>query len=291
MYPYQKPQMELLLDLVKQANPGITLPFTPATMRTSIPVAQSVPPGGIVDTNVVISPKTNDSYTGSVKVQYRRIDLSKSFRNMTPVPVNFYSALTQVPLPLLVTKFNEQYGTSFTVNDFTNPVTQSYPTATTFSLNVAASSLCYQPGSLLFAWQNRKPTLPEVTTGMALTGRLFPGGNDLDAPGRKPQGEYLAYSVDNTWPGGLNGANAGSGVVIVSDAWATLFSPLKAADPRFTEQLNHTVPGGLNGLNYASYNLPNPLVPEANSTLYKFAMLIIAQPSSWFQGRLILHYN
>lgn len=287
MYPYQKPQLALLLDLIKEANPGIQFPFTPETMLVGTPTSQAVPSGGIADTNVSITAKPNSHWFGTVRVQYRRIDVAKLFKNMLPLPVDYYANSSTADA--LRDKLNQQYGTSFVTKDFTAQGAISANIA--FNQTIATSSLCYSPGvSFQLIWKNRKPSLSDVVPNAVLTGRLFLGGNDFTTPGRKPQGEYLAYGIDMTTTS-LTGGNAGSGIVGTGGTWVTLVSPLAKLDPRFNGLKNHDVEGGIGGLTYIAYTLPSALLPEANSSIYKYALTIISQPNSWFQGRLILHYN
>ena len=289
MYPYQKPQLELLLDLIKEANPGMPFPPTAANLRFGTPVAQAVPSGGIADTNIRVT--GSDPYFGSKVVQYRRLSLDSIFKNMTPVPLEYYSATPATTTGLFVENLNRVYGTSFLPNDFTFAPNTTLQANGNFALTPVAGNLCYSPtGGSMFIWRNVKPFLKQVTSNGTLTGRQYPGGNDFVTPGRKPQGEYLAYSVDNTIPQ-ISGINFGSGTVTNTALWQQVITPLKVFDPRFTTAVGHTAEGGLNGLAYVTYALPNALVPEANSALYKFAIVIVAQAGSWFQGRLILHYN
>jgi len=291
MYPYQKPQMDLLFDLIKEANPGIEFPFNPSTMKVGTPAAQTVPSGGIADTNVVITPRTNDHWFGTVKVQYRRLGLDRIFKNMTPVPLEYYSASPSSTTGVFVEKLNKIYGTSFLPNDFNWPPGTALSSNSPFSLTPVAGNLCYSPaGGAQFIWRPVKPILNEVSVNGTLTGRTYPGGNDFVTPGRKPQGEYLAYSVNNT-SSVLTGTNYGSGTITNTAQWQQMVLPLKAADSRFSTANSATVDGGLNGLAYVTYTLPHALVPEANSALYKFAIVVVPLPNSWFQGRLILHYN
>lgn len=289
MYPYQKPQLELLLDLIKEANPGIQFPFNPSTMKVSTPVTQAVPADGIADTNIVISPKSNDYWFGSVKVQYRRLSMDAIFKNMTPVPVEFYSATPTTTTGRFVEVLNKSFGTSFLPNDFNWPPNTDLAQNQNFSLIPVAGNLCYSPtGGALFIWRNVKPTFNEVSAVSALAARSFPGGNDFTTPGRKPQGEYLAYSFDFTDPA-LYGT--GSGTIINNAGWIKIFSKITALDPRFDVTKAFDQNGGVQGLTYMLYTLPNALVPEANSAKFKYVMTLSTAQSTWFQGRILMHYN
>lgn len=291
MYPYQKPQMDLLFDLIKEANPGIELPFNPSTMKVGTPAAQTVPPGGIADTNIVVTPRTNDHWFGTVKVQYRRLMPTSIFKNMTPVIVEYYHPTTNSTVGKFIQNLNRVYGTSFLPDDFNYPGSTGLGPNAAFNMIPLAGNLCYSPaGGIQFIWRPVKPILNEVSVNGTLTGRTYPGGNDFVTPGRKPQGEYLAYSVNNT-SNVLTGTNYGSGTITNTAQWQQMLLPLKAADSRFSTANSATVDGGLNGLAYVTYTLPHALVPEANSALYKFAIVVVPLPNSWFQGRLILHYN
>lgn len=281
--------MDLLFDLIKEANPGIEFPFTPSTMKVSIPVSQAIPPGGIVDTNIVVTPRTNEHWFGAVKVRYRRLRLDSIFKNMTPVPLEYYSATPATTTGLFVENLNRVYGTSFLPNDFTFAPNTTLQANGNFALTPVAGNLCYSPtGGSMFIWRNVKPFLKQVTSNGTLTGRQYPGGNDFVTPGRKPQGEYLAYGIDFT---GLGISGSGSGTVPNNAAWIKILAPIFANDPRFDVTKVASGTEGVQGLTFVLYTLPNALVPEANSAKYKNVMTLSGGAGLWFQGRIMMHYN
>jgi len=287
MYPYQKPQLELLLDLIKEANPGMPFPPTAANLRFGTPVAQAVPSGGIADTNILVTGK--DPYFGTKVVQYRRINVTQLFRNMMPFKLTIWTG-GQLPDRTTLKYLNKTFGTAFLDEDVlgsTRPsgnFTQTIP--------ILATSKCYS-GSIDINWQPGPRDVNDFFTATALPGRLFPGGNDF-APGFKPVGEYMCYEVDfsplsgtfaqigasGTW----NGASA-LGIPITNFLKANVSPDFKGDQP-------HTAYGGLNGLSFIRVAIPIATVPEANSqsTVFKNVVAIIAQPNSWFRGKLLMHY-
>lgn len=292
MYPYQKTQIALLLDLVKEANPGMPIPLTASNLKAGIPVAQSVPTGGIADTNVLLS-GTGD-YIGTKRVQYRRIDLAKFFKNMEPVVINAWSPLssnTIISNATICDYLNKTYGLSLIAADTDFASTTGANLRS--SVVLKAASLCYAPTRFDFIWRPQGRPIDDIFPGKTLNGRLFPGGNNF-SPGFKPVGEYMCYETDfrpltttfaqigasGTW----NGASP-LGIAITNFLKTNVSPDFKGDQP-------HTVYGGLNGLAFIRMPMPVATVPEANSlsTVFKNVVAVIAQPDSWFRGKLLMHY-
>lgn len=294
MYPYQKTQIALLLDLVKEANPGMPLPPNSTNIRVGSPAAQTVPSGGIADTNILLSGISNSGYFGGKLVQYRRIDLAKFFKNMEPVVINAWSSIgpnTQITNATICDYLNKTYGLALVAADadFTSTTGPNLRS----SVVLKTTSLCYAPTRFDFIWRPIGRPISEALPGKNLAGRSFPGGNNF-APGFKPVGEYMCYETDfsplsatfaaigasGTW----NGTSA-LGIPITDFLKANVSADFKGDQP-------HTVYGGLNGLSFIRMPMPVSTVPEANSlsTVFKNVVAIIAQPDSWFRGKLLMHY-
>lgn len=289
MYPYRKPQLELLLDLIKEANPGMPFPPTATNLRFGTPVAQTVPNGGIADTNIVVAGK--DLYFGSKTVQYRRINLDHFFRSMNSIKINMWvsAANNVITAQQVVDYYNKMYGLALTTAD---TGAGSWSPNTQQVITIAPTSRCYS-GRLIFWWTPANRDINDVFPGKSLAGRSFPGGNDF-SPGFKPIGEYMCYETDfrpltatfaqigasGTWNGG-----SALGVPITNFLKTNVSPDFNGGQP-------HTVYGGLNGLAFIRMPMPVATIPEANSqsTIFKNVVAIIAQPDSWFRGKLLLHY-
>lgn len=289
MYPYQKPQQELLLDLIKEANPDMPFPPAATNLRFGTPVTQAVPNGGIADTNILVSGK--DPYLGTKVVQYRRINLDSFFRSMNSIKMNIWvsDANTIMTAQNVVDYYNKTFGLSLSIAD---TGAGSFAPNVQNVINITAGSLCYS-GRLIFLWTPTKKDINVAIPGNSLPGRTFPGGNDF-SPGFKPVGEYLCYDTSfvpltatfaqigasGTWSG-----NSVLGIPVTNFLKENVSPDFKGDQP-------HTVYGGLNGLSFIRVAIPIATVPEANSmsTVFKNVVAIIAQPNSWFRGKLLMHY-
>lgn len=291
MYPYQRPQNSLLFDLIREANPDLGVPLSIYNCYFGTPKAQSVPQGGIANTNITVF-GTGGKYVGKKIVEYRRIELSRLFRGMTPLEISLYSTdgpnLT-ISQASIVNWINNRFGLTLGANDITL-TTNIGPNAIT-TVNVLSTSLCYT-GSLSFIWRPIGPDINTVFTGEGLGGRLFDGGNDF-SPGFKPVGDYICYDLD------FNPIIATMNAITVSGVWANTVNAiavlnfLKANVSTVFDNLSHTVPGGLNGLSFVKQALPIATAPEANSqhATFKNALVLTAKEDSWFRGKFIMHYT
>ena len=285
MYPYRQSQLDLFYNLVVQANPG--MPFSlPPNSKLGTPASQSVPSGGIADTNILITGK--NAYYRNQRVQYRRIDLSAFFKNMT---INFdkWVSTTTLPKADLIELLNATYGLAIVDADLT---LTSLNSGQPWTVAIASTSLCYK-GSFVVTWTKGKRQITDlVANNSEMDGRVWPGGNSFPV-GRKPQGEYLLYDLDFTaqtatfnalTTGTLDYTNANHKIVM--DA-------IIAKYPNNFNSGVHTAQGGLNGLTFAKYTMPNVNVPLANSSSTKVntVFAIVAQSTSWFQGSILLHYK
>jgi hypothetical protein len=73
---------------------------------------------------------------------------------------------------------------------------------------------------------------------------------------------------------------------------AAVINWLNANTDRTNWSMNDSkVDGGIGGCNWFRFVLPSTSVPEANSTKYTRCVCIEPTVGSWFQNRMILHYN
>lgn len=291
MYPYQKPQLALLLDLVKEANPGMTLPVTADTIKVGTPASQTVPSGGIADTNILLSGKGD--YQGSKRVQYRRINLDYFFGITAMNPIKFSkwvsAANNLITAHQVMEYYNKTYGLALTTADVGN---LSYGPNVQNVITIATTSLCYT-GRLIFRWTPDNRDISDVFPGNSVSGRMFPGGNDFN-PGFKPIGEYMCYDTSFVPLSGVFAQIGASGTWNGASALGIPITDFLKANvsPDFKGDQPHTVYGGLNGLSFIRMPMPVSTVPEANSqsTVFKNVVAVIAQPTSWFRGKLLMHY-
>jgi hypothetical protein len=288
MYPYQKPQLRLLLDLVREANPAIDLPLDETSIKVGIPKSQAVPSGGIVDTNVTLSGR--GKYFGVRTVQYRRINLGSFFIGNRPLIIRTWTAApSTISSDEIVAYLNKVYGLAMVSADL--PV-KTFTGGNNFIQAIESTSLCYS-GSLNFVWYPDKREISDAFTAPNLLGRTFPNGNDFSV-GQKQDGEYMCYDLDFSpiasslallTASGVWSGTTPAGVAITNFLIANVSPIFKGDQP-------HTVDGGLNGLSFIKVNMPNAGVPDANSqsALFKTVVAIIAQPTSWFRGKLLMHY-
>lgn len=292
-YTYNKPQVDLLYKLIAESNPGAVFPISPENAVIGKPEAIVVEPGKIANTRIPIAGK--GVYVASARVNYRRINLQDFFKGIN-VTFNDWSPSGNsgpgyVTAQVVIDYFNRTYGLALTVNDIVSPggiwATGASSTA------IAGTSLCYA-GSLSWTWSQGKRELDTVFTANNVDGRLFPGGNVFGGS-RKPQGEYVAYGLDfnpvkatfiasfpASWPAWTS-----------SGTWPDpLFDFLKAnVSPLFSRSKQHTEVGGFEGAPGIHVTIPSALLPEANSAKYNRAVAVTALPGSWWQGKIIFHYN
>lgn len=288
-YPYNKPQRDLLYKLINEANP--TAPFTMdlSNATIGIPVAQAVVNGKIADTNVLLSGKS--AYIGSKRVEYRRIDLSKFFKNITP-SFDDYTPGTVVTTAMLVDYFNRTFGLALTVNDFQGGGGTWSPGPAGFAID--PKSLCYS-GTISWTWTNGKRQIGSAFTAPNVDGRLWGGGNVFDQ-NRKPTGQYIAYDLDYSPVKDVMATLASTGTwsFAGSPTFVPLFDFLKSnVSPLFDQSKQHTEVGGLNGATYTKTTMPSATFPEANSLSPKFKNVLVLTPlpTSWWQGRILMHYT
>lgn len=281
-YSYQRAQLNLFYDLVLQANPNVPWSLNDNS-KLGTPAVLS-PAVGIADTKVLV--RGVNHFVANVTARYRRIDVGSLFKNFGCV-ITSYSSGNTLSKDDAIAQINKTYGTSFVSADFgTFTLTSGVANTQT----VVASSLCYK-GTFQITWTKDKQALSSVVpVKTALTGRLYPGGNTFDGS-RKKQGEYFCYDLGfNLLTSYFSGLTTGT-LDYTNATHKTIIDYLTANVSSRINGGDHTTDGGLNGLAFAKYALPNANVLEANSAKYGNAFVITAQSTSWFQGKIILHFS
>lgn len=285
-------EIDTLLGLINQSNPGLQVaPLTAAMLRTLVPTAITPGTGQIQDTSVRLMVKPgNANYYGSETVTYRRINLANFFRGMT-LTLDDYVGSTTMTAAQFVASFNAKYGTVLATTDFTN---SSFSSGTSYTVSLAAGSLCYN-GSFTFKWTQGKQYVSQAITNPVLAGKTYPGGNSFPS-GRKPQGDFITYGLDfasiSSTLKGLSASVTVTPTMWASAPYSTILSYLQQQFPaqNFSASDSATT-GGLGNLVLTRYTLPSASVPGANSAKFANVTTIAAVSGSWFQGLLYLHYN
>lgn len=286
-------QTAMLYDLIEKSNPGFKVSYPVGSVVFGVPSAIAVNPNDPYqnDTTVRVTPAPNTTGMGVVSVNYRRIDLAKRFQSMK-LMLTDWSAGTSIPtatwLPLVAAK----YGLSITVDDqqsLTGIVNNNFTT-----MQMKAACLCYK-GSVPVYWTKTLQPLNTILTdaNRALVGRLYPSGNDFTTPGRKPQGEFLAFCQDATSVAAILETMPASVNPVGTAAYVTAIIDFLLANTVRTDWNAGatTISGGLISAVWYKYSLPNVAIPEANSAKYNRCIVIQSAAGSWFAGKIIIHYN
>lgn len=286
-------QTVMLYDLIEKSNPGFKVSYPAGSVVFGVPSAIAIDPEDPYknDTTVRVSPAPGAAGFGTVSVNYRRIDLAKRFKGMT-VKLTNYQVSNSATTPVWVGWLAEKYGLSVTSDDLSSQVALGSGSNT--AMTMKAGSLCYK-GSVQVYWTKSLAPLNTIITNAnkALTGRLYPGGNDFTTPGRKPQGEFLAYCQDATSVGSIiegmtNGTQPDASPIMASVVeW--LLSTTSRTD--WSVKNSNGNVGGVGALGWFKYSLPNAAIPEANSAKYNRCLVIQSTALSWFAGKIIIHYN
>lgn len=294
MYPFLDTQLNTLLGLINQSNPGLQVQLTSSMLGTLVPTAVTPGSGQIQDTSLRLLAQQGNSgkYIGLQTVFYRRINLSNLFRNMVLTLSNYLGSTTMTAAQF-VTAFNAQYGTELVTSDFTNT---SFTSGTSTTVAMVSTSLCYS-GSITVKWTQGVPTLQQKITTPVLAGKLYPGGNTFGGA-RKPQGDVLTYGLNcSPISAALKAIAVGQPVppanwTTAGSVFASLLAFLQQNIPNLNfSSLDSATPGGLGNLVLTRYTLPSASAPGANSSVYGFVTVIPAVAGSWFQGQFYLHYN
>lgn len=284
---YKGNQTEVLLALIKEANPNLPFELTPTNCRFGTPVDQAVAPGTFQDTSIQVIPTNATQYTGGMQVKYRRINLTNLFLNQRVV-IRLWSSLSYLTADQIVEYLNDTYGLALVREDLTSTTYLSGSSSTRVS--IAANSKNYK-GSFILYWEKPKQPLTSKCPEGPVTGLTFFSSPQANPDPAKPVGELMVYGVDFT-PNNASLEGVASGSALASG------SSLQAVLTTFNNQLGGNLSltdsatrGGLGGLTATRYTLPHSAVPEANSEQYSKVLVVTAKDTSWFTGRILFHYN
>jgi len=286
-------QTTMLYDLIEKSNPGFKVSYPVGSVVFGVPSAITVNPEDPYknDTTVRVTPAPGTTGFGVVSVNYRRIDLVKRFKGMT-VKLTNYQVASSIAASIWVPWLAEKYGLSVTPDDLTAQFSIGSGSNTTMTMK--AGCLCYK-GAVQVYWTKSLPPLNALLTGAnkALTGRLYPGGNDFTTPGRKPQGELQVYCQDASSIAAILETMPASVNPVAGSSYVQALVEFLLANTSRTDWSTaaSSVSGGLLGITWYKYTIPNAAIPEANSGKYNRCIVIQAAAGSWFAGKLIIHYN
>lgn len=282
---YSKPQIELLLDLINESNPALLELRDLLNTKIGVPYARTPGPGEIQNTSLELYAQPGSFYVGKKIVHYRRIDLSKLFANMT-MEVEYWQGgnlLFDVYLQLA----NKKYGLSLTKADFPDTLAVA---ETTYNFTALPSSLAYS-GTVRLRWVRGKRNLDQILTQDRYAGLYWDSSYVQGKPLITPVNFSLDYSrffnIDTITNGiALNNSGAYYSEIKTLIEWFNQCSGMS-----LDLSVDHTLPNGVKGLTMSRFTLPNINVPEANSARFNRVLVISSRTTSWFGGKILLHYN
>jgi hypothetical protein len=301
---YSKTTKQMVVALINAGNPQLPFPINETDFDFSIPEVITDPGNGH-NTRIRVMAKPNTNYTGNVLLTYRRLDIARIFKNVTPHVQNWI-ANTGANSTVLTTARNllplygEKYGFNFNPAEWTDVNLTGYNgvRGDLWNLTPLATNLAFV-GTVPCRWEIGERTLESLLPVDQLLGRRFPGGNDFSVEANHrywvlPDGFDVDYTfaaaylenmyVANGYVGGVRnnvyvGDNYNDGGQTVR-RWIedNLLRTLKARDGSSYTLVQPAGPqdvvNGINtkydltGLMARRYSLPHPDVPEANSEFY-----------------------
>lgn len=305
---YTKPPKELLLDLIKEANPNLPLPLNATNLSFGIPKTITVTPGSISNTEIVLTARGGSGYVKKVTVKYRRISLDTLFRGLV-AEVYKYTAAGPGSYPFdlygLLKEVNLRFGLNITQDDVTNTWfpwrdDKYYPDRRSSQAVMKAKpeSLVWT-GETTLRWVSDKKSIADVVLIQEVATRKFPDGSRLITDASKYVLNCETYDanmrefnsdIDNVY----NAAVLGSTVAQAVTAQTKLIAAINEVSGKtYTlNQYTSNEPFALGGITPRLFTIPHADLPEANSVDFN-RVLVIEYPAAaqWGAGKLFLHYN
>jgi hypothetical protein len=319
---YPKQSMQMLVDLINQANPSLPVPLTTTNALYGTPTAVTPTGGNVQNTSIKVTAQAGTKYVGNTTLLYRRLDFGILFRNL-PIVIYKYSPNAGSPYKIsdLLPSINAKYGLSLTTADVvdgslptgnTNAVAAIGLAAGTRNSSITVTAQTSSPGfigSFTLYWVQAPQDIGSMISVTSLeNARVFPGArNVVDNSIYVPDLDF--YSID--WTNALNQAAAAAsqslaiaigfltsyGLGTQTGAPATVHSSLLASiNAAITTQYNLTnpvsTPYSLYGIKFTNVILPSATLPEADSKYFNRALYMdLPAGASWGAGRIIMHYN
>jgi hypothetical protein len=321
---YSKQSLQLLVDLINQANPGLPVPLTTTNALYGAPSAITPAAGTVQNTSIKVTAAAGTKYVGNTTLTYRRIDFGTLFRSL-PIAIYKYSPAATNASPYkisdLLPAINAKYGLTLQASDIvdgslpagnTNAVAAIGLAAGTrnssITVNAATTSTGFV-GSFTLYWVQAPQDISTMITVTSLeNARVFPGS--LSTISATPYVvDVDTYSYDFTATLNNLAATAGSSLATII-SWFTSY-PLGTSSGQIASTHSGLI-SAINSINGATYNLTNPAstsmslyniqtkhytlpstsVPEADSKYFNNCLVIdLLSANSWGAGRMIIHYN
>ncbi|MNZ54971.1 hypothetical protein D3C78_728850 [compost metagenome] len=279
---YSKPQIELLLQLINEANPGLLEMRDLVNSRIGVPQVYAPQAGEIADTSLELYATPQSFYIGKRIVYYRRINIAKLFANMQ-LDIDRWQP-GNLPQADMIALLNQRHGLSLVGSDIT---ASSIGEGSSWVYG-SGSSLVYSADRFLVRWTKGKRAIDQILTKDSYAG-LYWDANFVEG---KPLMNLVGLNIDfsrfaamKTLPNGHSITTLSSDVRAMAD-WFSGYTGL-TLDPR----IPHAQVGGIGGLTVTRFTLPNSNLPEANPAKFNRALVIAPTGSSWFAGKIIWHYN
>lgn len=283
---YSKPQLEILLDLINEANPGLMELRDLENSRfgnisTYIPKA-----GEIADTALELYALPGSFYIGKRIVYYRRIQLQNYFANMVLEFDDWWPNTTMGKADYCA-MIAKKYGITFTADEDLLSSHGNVYSGNQYTLSVSPTSKIFA-GTFKFKWTRGKRTLEQVLTQDQYTG-LYWDENYVEG---KPLMNLVGMAIDFSRFGGAKTITTGSAIAANSSDVRNMADWFSEYTGQVLDVFKlHTEQGGIQGLNVTRFTLPNTNVPEANSDKFNRCLVIAPKADSWFAGKIIWHYN
>lgn len=279
---YTPPQLELLLELINESNPGLLEPRDLVNTELRNFIAITPVTGSIANTQIEVYALPGSMYTGKVTVKYRRIDLGLLFRNQTVLVDDYNSNISVMEPAVWLPLVNAKYGLNIQFSELQSPA--RLVSGSTY--NQVVNSVCYR-GSFNIRWTKVDPTVQQAIPVSALKGLYWDGRYEES----KPLLSILAAGTDYSRFKGTGTIINGSTVTDIIDMrelcqWFSAVTGV-TIDPA----VDHTIKGGVMGLNIFRRAIPDATFIDVNSRKFNNALIIQGISTSWFSGNIIFHYN
>ena len=283
---YSRPQLEILLELINQANPGLLEMRDLVNSRFGNISTYTPKAGEIADTALELYALPGSFYIGKRTVYYRRIQLQNYFANMVLEFDDWWPGATMAK-PDYCAMISKKYGINFTAEEDLLSRHGNVSSGNQYTLQVSPTSKIFA-GTFKFKWTRGKRTLGEVLSpdqykGLYWDTNYIEGKSLMNLVGLAI--DFTRFPASKSLTTGLTIAATNSDVRAMAEWFGTYTGQaLDVMTP-------HTQPGGIQGLQVTRFTLPNVNVPEANSDKFNRCLVIAPKADSWFCGKIIWHYN
>lgn len=278
---YNGTKEELLYALINESNPDLVEKRDFLNSRLSEPKARTPGPGEIQDTTIDIYARGESFYMGKRTVHYRRLNPLRLFANTTLYIDRW--AVGNLSREEFVEVVRGMTGLPVEVSDIVYTIPRG-----TSNVKIAPNSKVFT-GEFPVTWLPGKREVDQIITTTVIPGRVW----DLNYDPNKPLMTLVGFGVDYS---------AIKRNLVQLPASATITPSLAGINTvlqfltrytgiLFDPTVDHSVQSGVGGLTISRYALPNINLLEANSDEYNQAMVISSNASSWFCGKIIMHYN